>query len=115
MLYHKRIRDLREDNNISQQEIADFIGIDRVTYNRLENEKFSIKLDYAIKIAKKYDKKVIAFSGVIGKDAEILNKHGIDAYFPILRKITTENEALNPENAYKNLYSTALQVFRLLK
>ncbi len=67
------------------------------------------------KLAKKYDKKVIAFSGVIGIDAEIINKYGIDAYFPILRKITTESEALNPENAYKNLYSTALQVFRLLK
>ena len=40
-----------KDNDVSQQEIADFIGIDRVTYNRLENEKFSIKLDYAIKIA----------------------------------------------------------------
>ena len=67
------------------------------------------------KLAKKYNKIVIAFSGVVGDKAEILNKHGIDAYFPILRKITTENEALKPENAYKNLYSTALQVFRLLK
>ncbi|MBO5356206.1 MAG: helix-turn-helix transcriptional regulator [Clostridia bacterium] len=45
MLYHIKIRELREDNDVSQHEIADFIGIDRVTYNRLENEKFSIKLD----------------------------------------------------------------------
>ncbi len=63
--YHKIIRDLREDNDISQQEIADFIGIDRVTYNRLENEKFSIKLDYAIKIAEFYNVSLDYISGLI--------------------------------------------------
>ena len=67
------------------------------------------------KLAKKYNKKVIAFSGVIGNNAEICNEYGIDAFFPILRKITTENDALNTENAYKNLYDTVIQVFRLLK
>ena len=54
MLYHKIIKNLRIDNNISQQTIADYIGIDRVTYNRLENEKYSIKFDYIIKIAEFY-------------------------------------------------------------
>lgn len=54
MQYHKIIKDLRIDNNVSQQTIADFIGIDRVTYNRLENEKYSIKFDYIIKIAEFY-------------------------------------------------------------
>ena len=54
MQYHKIIKNLRVDNNVSQQTIADFIGIDRVTYNRLENEKYSIKFDYIIKIAEFY-------------------------------------------------------------
>ena len=67
------------------------------------------------KLAKKYQKPVIAFAGCVTEDAPVCNDHGIDAYFPILQGITTLDEALQPENARKNLFRTALQVFRLLK
>ena len=66
------------------------------------------------KLAKKYGKKVIAFSGCVTEEAEVCNDHGIDAFFPILRKVTTLEEALDTENAYQNLKKTATQVFRLL-
>ena len=66
------------------------------------------------KLAKKYDKKVIAFSGCVTADAEVCNEHGIDAFFPVLRCVTTLDEALDTDNAYKNLSATAYQVFRLL-
>ncbi len=66
------------------------------------------------KLAKKHGKKVIAFSGCATDDAEICNEHGIDAFFPVLRNITTPKEALDPNRAYKNLSATAYQVFRLL-
>lgn len=66
------------------------------------------------KLAKNYSKKVIAFSGCVTDEAEICNKYGIDAFFPILRGVTTLEEALAADNAYKNLTATAYQVFRLL-
>ncbi len=66
------------------------------------------------KIAKKYNKKVIAFSGIVGDDAEKCNENGIDAYFPILRKITSVDDALNKTVAGENLSATAYQVFRLI-
>ena len=66
------------------------------------------------KLAKKHGKKVIAFSGCVADDAEICNAHGIDAFFPIVRGITTLEEALDTKNAYRNLMKTATQVFRLL-
>ena len=66
------------------------------------------------KLAKKYGKKVIAFSGCVTDDAEVCNEHGIDAFFPVLRCVTTLDEALDTDNAYKNLSATAYQVFRLL-
>lgn len=66
------------------------------------------------KLAKKHHKKVIAFSGCVTDDAEVCNQHGIDAFFPILRGVTTLEEALDTDNAYKNLTATAYQVFRLL-
>lgn len=66
------------------------------------------------KLAKKYGKKVIAFSGCVTDDAEVCNEHGIDAFFPVLRGVTTLEEALDTNNAYKNLEATAYQVFRLV-
>lgn len=66
-------------------------------------------------LAKKHGKKVIAFSGCVTQDAEICNEHGIDAFFPILRQVTSLREALDTRNAYSNLQKTALQVFRLLQ
>ena len=56
---------------------------------------------------------VIALSGCIGCGAEACNAAGIDAYFPILRRICTESEALDPAAAAQNLTDTAEQVFRL--
>ena len=65
-------------------------------------------------IAKKYDKTVIAFSGCVTEDAVACNKHGIDAFFPILRSVTTLSEAMDSENARKNMIATTQQVFRLI-
>ena len=66
-------------------------------------------------LAKKYNLPVIAFAGSVTKDAKECNQKGIDAFFPILREITTLEEAMEPERAKNNLIDTAEQVFRLLK
>lgn len=66
------------------------------------------------KLAKKHGIKVIAFAGSVTKDARICNEKGIDAYFPIIRGITTLEEATKKENAKENLKAAAEQVFRLL-
>ena len=65
--------------------------------------------------AKKYGKPVIAFAGAIKEDAPVCNEHGIDAFFPILRKPCTLEEAMDVNTAYSNLTDTAEQVFRLFK
>lgn len=65
-------------------------------------------------LAKQYGKRVIAFSGCVAEGAELCNEHGIDAFFPILRNVVSLEEALDAEKAYRNLESTAYQVFRLL-
>ena len=67
------------------------------------------------KLAKKHGKPVIAFAGSVTSDAGKCNTEGIDAFFPILRKITSLDEAMDCENAKENLSNTAEQVFRLLK
>ena len=66
------------------------------------------------KIAKKFGKPVVAFSGAVTKDAVACNDHGIDAFFPILRSVQTLQEAMDPENARYNMVSTVEQVFRVI-
>ena len=66
-------------------------------------------------IAKKYGKPVIAFSGCVTDEAVLCNEHGIDAFFPILRTVTTLGEAMKLENARKNMIAAVEQVFRLVQ
>lgn len=83
---------------------------------RLDGQSYMGKAPVGVaKLAKKYNKPVIAFSGCVTEDAIACNEHGIDAFFPIVRKPCTLDEAMNIDNAYKNLKDTAYQVFRLIK
>lgn len=67
------------------------------------------------KLAKKYGKPVIAFAGCVTKEAIECNHEGIDAFFPIVRRATTLEEAMDHENACNNMMDTVEQVFRLLQ
>ena len=66
------------------------------------------------RLAKSYGKPVIAFSGAVRAGAEQCNQAGIDAYFPILRRIEFLEDAMHPDHAAQNLADTAEQVFRLI-
>ncbi len=63
--------------------------------------------------AKRYGKTVLALSGCVTEDATVCNRHGIDAFFPILPAPCTLAEAMNEQNAAHNLAATAEQAVRL--
>ncbi|MDU7926329.1 MAG: glycerate kinase [Finegoldia magna] len=64
--------------------------------------------------AKKYNKKVIAFCGVCDNDAVSVNDRGIDAFFPILNKCMSTNEAMDKKVSEENLYRSVDQVMKLI-
>jgi glycerate kinase len=66
-------------------------------------------------IAKKHKKKVIAFAGCVTEDAALCNEHGIDAYFPILPRVMSLEEAMDGETAKKNMAAAVEQVFRVIR
>lgn len=66
------------------------------------------------RLAKRHGAKVVAFAGCLGDGVESVNSAGIDAYFPILRKIVTLDEALDCRAAAANLTATVEQAFRLM-
>lgn len=66
-------------------------------------------------LAESCGKPCIAFAGSVTRDAVACNDKGITAFFPIRRTITTLEEAMDKENARRDLADTAEQVFRLIK
>lgn len=82
---------------------------------RLDGQSHMGKVPAGVaEIAKKYNKPVIAFSGSVTDDADKLNEYGIDAFFPIVRTPCSLDEAMDKDNASKNLSDTVYQVMRLI-
>ena len=67
------------------------------------------------RIAKEFHKPVLAFSGSVTREAAACNDAGIDAFFPILRTVTSLEEAMEPRQAMENMEAAVEQVFRVIK
>ena len=64
MKYNERIRELREDNDFTQQNIADLLHIGQLTYSDYESGKTRIPVDSLIILAQFYDVSIDYISGV---------------------------------------------------
>ena len=50
-----RLRDLREDNDIKQQVLADYLGVRQNTYSQYESGKRELPIEVLIKLAAYYN------------------------------------------------------------
>ena len=50
-----RIRDLREDRDLTQREIAEYLCIKQNTYSQYENGQRQLPIDFLIALAKYYN------------------------------------------------------------
>lgn len=83
---------------------------------RLDNQTAMGKAPIGVaKLAKKHGAKVIAIAGCTTPDAVKSNEEGIDAYFSIVNKAMTIDEAMKKENATQNMIETTIQIFNLIK
>lgn len=53
-LYFHRLRDLREDADLSQREVAALLGIQQTVYSRYERGFQTIPLEHLLKLAEHY-------------------------------------------------------------
>ena len=49
-----KLKELREENNLKQVEIADYLNVKQNTYSQYESEKRQLPIDVLIKLAKFY-------------------------------------------------------------
>lgn len=62
-----RIRDLREDNDLTQSQIAKILGCTQQTYSRYESGEITIDIHSLIKLAKYYKTSVDYLVGLTNK------------------------------------------------
>lgn len=54
MKYNERMRELRQDNDYSQREIADMLGVAQTTYSQYELDKRPMPIEYLVALCKFY-------------------------------------------------------------
>ncbi len=64
MYYYQRIRDLREDMDMTQKQIADVLGINYVQYQRYESGKRELPFHMAVEMAKYYGVSIDYIAGL---------------------------------------------------
>jgi len=55
MAYYKRIRELREDKDITQDQLVEMLNMHKTTYRNYEQGKREIPFSLVIKLAKLYN------------------------------------------------------------
>lgn len=81
---------------------------------RLDSQSINGKVPIGIaKLAKRYNIPVIAITGSLGDDVDIVFNYGIDAVYSVLHKIEPLNEAL--KNAKRNLFLSSRNIAATLK
>lgn len=82
---------------------------------RLDNQTAMGKAPIGVaKLAKKYGVKVIGLAGATTEDAVKCNEEGIDAYFSIVNRAMTIEEAMDKATASENMTTTTTQIFNLI-
>ena len=54
-MYYSRLRDLREDKDLVQKEVAAFLGIDQRVYSNYETGKREIPTRFVVALSKFYN------------------------------------------------------------
>ncbi len=102
-------------DEINLEEIVKDADIVITGEGRLDNQTAMGKAPIGVaKLAKKHGAKVIAMAGCTTSDATKCNEEGIDAYFAIVNRSMSIEEAMKKEVALDNMISTTVQVFNLI-
>ena len=70
MKYNERIRELREDNYLTQQKVADYLHIGQRTYADYESGKTRIPVDNLILLAQLYNVSMDYISAISNRKSE---------------------------------------------
>ena len=64
MIMSNRLRDMREDRDLTQKALADFLKVHQTTYSDYEIGKLNVPIDVFIKLAKFYNTSIDYLAGI---------------------------------------------------
>lgn len=73
-VYFRRLRDLREDSDLKQVEVAEYLGIAQTVYSRYERGFQTIPVEHLLRLADFYNVSTDYILGRTNKPAFIQNK-----------------------------------------
>lgn len=74
MAYYRRLRDLREDHDLTQNQLVEILNMHKTTYTNYEQGKREIPFELAIKLAKIYNISLDYIAELISEPRPIMNK-----------------------------------------
>ena len=111
---NNNIKYLRNASGISQQDLANKVGIDRSTISRIENNEIETTVDNAIKIAKALN---VTLYDLVGRDLSLINNSSSNDdnsknYKKILQEkgLMDENENINEKD-----FNKLMEIANMLK
>ena len=72
-VYYPRLKDLRDDKDLTQDELVEILGMHKTTYTNYEQGKREIPFDLAIRLARFYNVTLDYIAGITN-DPTPLNK-----------------------------------------
>lgn len=87
MSHYSRIRDLREDSDKTQQEIADYLGTSSQHYGKYELGRAEIPFDRAIMLAKYYNVSLDYIAGLTNNKKGLAPSELTDSRHEIIKLI----------------------------
>lgn len=79
-MFGKRLKDLREDHDLTQQEIADKIGVGIRTYQKYEVEEIEPKLSTLLNLSELYECTVDYIMGKTNHPTEGIKEFSMNGY-----------------------------------
>lgn len=92
--YYQRLRDLREDKDMTQKQIAEILQIHQVQYHKYESGKRELPLHMAVELAKYYNVSLDYIAGLTN-DKRGLTKSELPKDETVLLK---KYRSLSPQN-----------------
>ena len=71
---YQRLRDLREDHDLSQQRLADQLGMYKTVYSNYELGKREVPFSLIVRLAKLYDVSIDYIAGLTSKPEKLSEK-----------------------------------------
>jgi transcriptional regulator with XRE-family HTH domain len=110
MTYGTKLRQYREKARLSQQEVAENLGVGQSTYSQWESDKTTFKVEYLNKLANLFG---VAATDLIPEGTAVKIANNVSQNFD--NSVVGFEINMNSKDIYKDLLESKDEIIRLLK